>query len=300
MRLSPFAFGSLVTGLGVFILAPDAALIRLVGLDAWDLAVWRGPAMAFVMVLALLIAYGRRTGAQIRGAFIGFAPLIAVLFSVSTQGFMLGASEGDPAFTVVAVAATPLFAALFSWTLFAEPIDRPTLIAILIGTLGVGLGAFEVLGQQRGTVIGFVGATLIPVGMGLAFTLSRYARPTQSIWAIYLLAGLITGAVGFGVTGTVPWPARDVALVFLVLIFVVGGGSFVLISIGPRYISAAQTSLLLLLETALSPLWVYWLLHEAPGRLTLIGGGILIATLIGQTIAKVWPHQNQAVSYTNG
>ncbi len=151
------------------------------------------------------------------------------------------------------------------------------------------MGAFEVLGQQRGTLIGFVGASLIPLGMGLAFTLTRYARPGQSIWAIYLLAGLLTGAVGVGVTGTVPWPARDVLVVFLILIFVVGGGSFVLISIGPRYLSAAQTSLLLLLETALSPLWVYGLLNEAPGRLTLMGGGLLSATLIGQTMAKLRP-----------
>ena len=50
MKLSPFAFGTLLTGLGVLILSPDAALIIYIGLDAFDLAIWRGLALFLVML----------------------------------------------------------------------------------------------------------------------------------------------------------------------------------------------------------------------------------------------------------
>lgn len=286
MKLSPFALGTLLTGIGVLILSPDAALIRYVDLDAWALLAWRGPALSLVMLLGLIILFGWRFVGQLRGALIGVGPLIAILFAISTNGFILGAERGDPAFTVVAVAATPLFAALFSKLIYGENIDRPTLIAIFLGIFGVGLGAFEVLGSQRGEMIGFIGASLIPMAMGLGFTLTRYMRAVQHVWGVYVLAGLITGATGLVMSGAPVLPDEHFG-VFLCLIFVVGAGSFLLISIGPRYISAAQTSLMLLLETALSPVWVYFIVQEAPGPLTLIGGILLILTLIGQTLAQL-------------
>lgn len=286
MKLSPFVFGTLLTGIGVLILSPDAALIRLVDLDAWSMATWRGPALSLVMLLALLVAFRGRALKHLAGAFLGFGPVIALMFAISTNGFILGAEKGDPAFTVVAVAATPLFAALFSRVLFAERVDWPTLIAIFIGIFGVGLGAYEVLGEERGEMIGFVGASLVPVAMGLGFTLTRYVRKGQSIWAIYVLAGAMTALAGWYMGGRPTMPPENL-VVFFLLIFVVGTGSFILISIGPRYISSAQTSLMMLLETALSPIWVYFIVSEAPGRLTLIGGLILILTLVGQTLAQL-------------
>ena len=52
--------------------------------------------------------------------------------------------------------------------------------------------------------------------------------------------------------------------------------SIALISLGPRYISAPETSLIMLLETALGPLWVWLVLAEVPPTLTFIGGAIVI------------------------
>jgi hypothetical protein len=47
----------------------------------------------------------------------------------------------------------------------------------------------------------------------------------------------------------------------------------------PRYISAAEVSLLLLLETVLGPVWVYWFLGERPSATALWAGGGLILVL---------------------
>ena len=287
MKLSPFAFGTLLTGIGVLILSPDAALIKYIGLDSFHLSFWRGAGLALVMFIALAVGFRGQVWAQLAGVFIPAGILIAILFSTTTMGFVLGAERGDAAYTVVAVAATPLFAALWSWVLYREPADRPTVIAMIIGFMAVCLGGFEVLGEGKGELIGFLGASYIPIAMGLGFTLTRYLPEGQSPWAVYVFAGLITVVLGLILGGAPTLPSPDKTWVLAFSTLVVGAGSFVLISIGPRYISAAQTSLMLLLETALSPLWVFWLVKEAPGPLTLIAGMILILTLIGQTLAQL-------------
>jgi GPH family glycoside/pentoside/hexuronide:cation symporter len=61
------------------------------------------------------------------------------------------------------------------------------------------------------------------------------------------------------------------------------GGIFIaastcLLAIGPRYITSAEVALLILLESILAPLLVWWVLEEAIGRATLIGGAVLLGT----------------------
>ena len=57
-----------------------------------------------------------------------------------------------------------------------------------------------------------------------------------------------------------------------------------LITFGPKLISAAEVSLIMLLETALGPLWVWYVLSEQPTMQTLIGGSLVL----GAIIANAW------------
>ena len=180
----------LLTGVGVLILSPDAALIRLIDMDPYGLVFWRGLTAALVIGTATLLVCGRQTLRQFRGAALGTGSLIAILLGIGNFGFVVGAERGDPAFTVVAVAASPLFAALFSWILFGERADRITLGAIALGFIGVSLGAIEVLGQEEAVLVGFLGASLVPIVLGLSFTLTRFLPKSQNVWAVYTLAGL--------------------------------------------------------------------------------------------------------------
>ena len=286
MRLSPFALGTLLTGVGVLILSPDAALIRLIDMDPYGLVFWRGLTAALVIGTATLLVCGRQTLRQFRGAALGTGSLIAILLGIGNFGFVVGAERGDPAFTVVAVAASPLFAALFSWILFGERADRITLGAIALGFIGVSLGAIEVLGQEEAALVGFLGASLVPIVLGLSFTLTRFLPKSQNVWAVYTLAGLYSLVMALVIGGDISVPV-DRWLPFAALVGLVVPFSFLLISLGPRYITAAQTSLMMLLETALSPIWVYLAIALVPGPLTLAGGGLLILTLIGQTLLQL-------------
>ncbi|MEL6648159.1 MAG: EamA family transporter, partial [Pseudomonadota bacterium] len=52
------------------------------------------------------------------------------------------------------------------------------------------------------------------------------------------------------------------------------------LTLGPRYISSAEVSLLILLESVLAPLLVWAWIGEDPGRWALVGGVVVIGALV--------------------
>jgi drug/metabolite transporter (DMT)-like permease len=54
---------------------------------------------------------------------------------------------------------------------------------------------------------------------------------------------------------------------------------FVLVTLAPRYITAAEVNLFFLLETTLGPIWVWLVIKEQPSIETIIGGIVIIITI---------------------
>ena len=69
---------------------------------------------------------------------------------------------------------------------------------------------------------------------------------------------------------------------------------FVLVTIAPRYITAAEVNLFFLLETILGPIWVWFVIKEQPTTETIIGGIIIIITIAIHSGLSLKKH-----SYTN-
>lgn len=114
--------------------------------------------------------------------------------------------------------------------------------------------------------------------MALNLTLVRRMRGRELMPA-YVLAGLFMAALGAVAADGLMIPAERLPWLLL-LAFVVVPASLALIMTGPRYISAAEVALLMLLETALGPLWVWLVLGEEPPAATLFGGAVIIGTLL--------------------
>ena len=54
---------------------------------------------------------------------------------------------------------------------------------------------------------------------------------------------------------------------------------FVLVTLAPRYITAAEVNLFFLLETILGPLWVWFVIKEQPSFETIAGGVVIVVTI---------------------
>ena len=83
---------------------------------------------------------------------------------------------------------------------------------------------------------------------------------------------------------------EDLKIDFMTLCMVMIMGFFispisrVLMGVGAKYISASEVSLLMIIETIMAPIWVWIFLDEIPSSYTFIGGSLIIATLIANSL----------------
>ena len=62
---------------------------------------------------------------------------------------------------------------------------------------------------------------------------------------------------------------------------------FVLVTIAPRFITAAEVNLFFLLETIIGPIWVWLIIKEQPTIETIFGGMVIIITIAAHSFLKL-------------
>jgi drug/metabolite transporter (DMT)-like permease len=66
-----------------------------------------------------------------------------------------------------------------------------------------------------------------------------------------------------------------------------------LIALGPRYLPAPEVAMFFLLDTFLTPVWIWMIFGELPTLVSMIGGSIVIVTLIAHSL---WRFRNSRPS----
>lgn len=275
--------GILLTLTAVLVLSPDALLVRLIDTDSLTLIFWRGTLSAAAILIALACLWGRNTGARLLQ--IGRPGLLSGgISAVGTILFVYALRTTSVANALVILAATPLFSALLSRLFLGELVARRTWLAIWVGLGGIVLLFAGNLGQ--GTLAGDLCALTAASFWAANLVVLRHARHTNMTPAVALggglaaLLSLLLGAQPLAVS------AADFGLLLLL------GGlvlpiSFALITLGPRHLPAAEVSLILLLETFLGPLWVWWALSEVPSTPTIVAGGLILTTILLHSVASL-------------
>lgn len=292
--------GLLLTSLGVLILTPDSLLVRLIDAEPFTLLVWRGVLQA-LGILAILAVVHRGRLVQPFRAVGRWGLLLAVVFSGCTLFFILALNLTAVADVLVIIAAAPLAAAVFSLVFLGEGVPPRTWIAISLALAGIALLVFEDLGT--GSLIGDLAAGICALCIGATFTITRHARAVSMVPAM-ALAGLFTAAVALPIalateSGAFFFTGAQLGYT-LAMGLVVVPLSFALITLGPRYLPAAEVGLLMLLETVLGPLWVWLVIGEYPGDLALAGGGLVVATLAGHSLAGARRRRRAALASARG
>lgn len=263
-----------IVGAGVLVLSPETLVIRLVSVDQWTILLWRGVLMG-IGLLAFVAAtsdeaLGRRVVAVGR-----LGALAAALFAADNVLFVTSVTHTTAANTLAILSTSPLFAALFAAVFLRERVRRSAWVAMTVAAGAVALIVSEGLGR------GAVGGDLAALGasMSIAGTLVvlrgsrvRNMLPSMALGALLGAAVASPFADPFG-------PSGGDALLLLLLGVVIGPVAFGLLATGPRYLQAAEVSLMILAEAVLGPLWVWLALGEVPGGRVLLGGGVLLVTL---------------------
>jgi len=271
--MSDHAKGVVIALGGVFALSFDAVLIRLAGAPIADIIFWRGWLIALAMLMAWL-PLGQRPAAWSSSLILGgFAA--AGLYAVAASLFVASVSLTRAANTVVILASSPFFAALWSWLFLGERLRLRTAVAIAVAMAGVVM----VFGG------GMAAGSLM--GDGLALTLAMLVAGALTVLRTYpgvdrLLVTAASGAIA-GLL-VVPWTAPlSLPVASYGWLAIMGLVQMPLAMLGTmtatRYLSAPEVSLFLLLETVLAPIWVWLAVGEAVPPLTFYGGAVVLMTV---------------------
>jgi drug/metabolite transporter (DMT)-like permease len=283
VNLSPHLVGTLLTALGVIILSPDGLLIRLIAADGWTVLFWRGLFFAGGIWGFYFLRHGRSSIELFRiMGKRGF--LAASLFTLSTIFFVLAITHTSVANTLVIIATAPLWAAVLSRIFLKEHISAITWTAIFVCVGGISLIFIGSLGG--GSRYGDIYALICAFGLAGQITTVRHARDIDMVPSLGM-SGLMVALIAFPFSD--PGSVTSEGFAYLALLgFMILPIAFSLITIGPRFISAAEVSLIMLLESILGPLWVWLILNEVPHSETLTGGALVITTLILHSCFGYW------------
>lgn len=276
------AFGVLVTLAGVMIFVPDALVMRLIGGDMLVVSVWRGLLAGAVILLGNLILAPKAMPA--RGEWFDRKALIIIAANALAGLTWCSAMQHTSAANALLVlAVAPFLAAILSFLFLKERIDRATGLAIAAVFAGVLIIAWGSLGQGR--LLGDLFALANALTIATHFTTLRTTGQRNMLPQL-ALGAMLGGLLSVPLADFAPLDPKQVTLIFLSGAVILPGAVGLLI-LGPRYLPAPEVAMITLLEVVLGPLLVWAVLGEDPGRMTLIGGAVIVGTIALHTLRRL-------------
>ena len=282
VNLSNQQKGSLLAFVGVMFITPDSLFIRLSSIDTWELLFYRGAIPSVVILIALILFY-KSNLIKVTLA-MGLAGLFyALTFSITNITFIVSIQNTNVANTLVMIATAPMLSAILAAGFLKENPDKNTWIAILITFLAVVYIFFDSfkLGNFFGDIFGLITA----LGLAVGANIIRSVRDKDLVPAAVIGKFLVAIFALFFVDNLV-LQGRDNIIVPLMCIMCVGI-PFVLVTIAPRFITAAEVNLFFLLETIIGPIWVWLVIKEQPSIETIYGGILIIMTIAVHSFYKL-------------
>lgn len=267
--------GLSIAALGVLFISPDALLVKITTVEPVVFLFWRGLFLTLGFFVISQLRYGTALAREVRRC--GMKGLFcAAAFAVSTLGFVVGMKTTAAGNVLVILNTAPVIAAVLAWVIWREVLPMRTWWVIVVCVSGATLMAVGEWG--RGDPTGLLMAGVAAVALASNLNVAR-SRPESDMSVMLMFGGLALAIVAAFAGGAVLPSVRDLLYIALLCLFFLPIAC-VLIQIGPRYIPAAEVSLMLLLETVLGSFLVWLFLGEVPPPLSLVGGVTVFSALV--------------------
>lgn len=279
--MSEHVKGLLITILGVLLVVPDALFVRLIAADPATIAFWRlllaGGGLGLVIVTF--------RGAEPFRAVLGTGRFGAMyMLGVGASGvlFVLAVSLTSVANVVFIIASLPVFASIFSRVFLKELISVRMMLTMAAVMVGIAIIAYGSGASENASLTGDALALAVSALFAAGLTAARRVKHVSMVPGV---------ALGYMIGAIIVLPFADpfsiapdqAAVVLLHGLFILGSSAC--LALGPRYITSAEVGLLVLLESVLAPVLVWFVIGENPGSYALAGGVLVIGALI---ISNLW------------
>ena len=274
--------GSLMAFVAVMFITPDSLFIRLSNVETWSLVFYRGIIPFVLVFIGMLLIYRLKFFNLLRSnGYYGFAYVLT--FSITNIAFVVSIQNTNVANTLIMIATAPMLSAILGSFFLKENPDKKTWVAIFI-TFFAALYIFYdsiKLGNFFGDILGFVAA----MGLAVGAVIIRSAKKLNLVPSA-VVGKLIIALFAMLFVKDYSLNNNDIYIVPLMCVMCVAI-PFVLVTIAPRFITAAEVNLFFLLETIIGPIWVWLVIKEQPTPETIVGGAIIVLTIATHSFLKL-------------
>ena len=281
-NLSDQQKGSLMAFVAVMFITPDSLFIRLSNVDTWGLVFYRGIIPFVTVLLGMLLIYKLNFFKMLFSS--GYHGLLYIgTFSLTNITFVVSIQNTNVANTLVMIAMAPMLSAILGGIFLKELPDKKTWVAILITFLAALYIFYDSL--QIGNFFGDILGLITALGLAVGAVTIRSSKNKNLVPAA-VVGKLFVGVFALFFIESFTLVNNDIIIVPLMCIMCVAI-PFVLVTIAPRFIPAAEVNLFFLLETIIGPIWVWLIIKEQPSLETIQGGAVIILTIAIHSFIKL-------------
>ena len=274
--------GSLLVFLGAVCLSFGGLIVKsFEGANLWQILFWRQFFFSLIVALYLLFTYKKNffKSFYISGlpGFIG-----GLILALGFVAYVFSMYTTTVANTNFIITTETIFLALFGYFFLKEKINLITFISIILGMSGVLIILGSSLSiQSSEQFLGNIVAFIMPISFAvLVIVIRKY--PNVDMVPAQFTAGIVAAIIGFFIAGQLSISIHDLFLALLAGFFQIGFG-FILITVGSQTTPAAIVGVMMLTESVFGPLWAWLFINEVPPATVVIGGSIIIFSILFQS-----------------
>ena len=274
--------GPLLVFLGAVCLSFGGLIVKsFEGANLWQILFWRQFFFSLIVALYLLFTYKKNffKSFYISGlpGFIG-----GLILALGFVAYVFSMYTTTVANTNFIITTETIFLALFGYFFLKEKINLITFISIILGMSGVLIILGSSLSiQSSEQFLGNIVAFIMPISFAvLVIVIRKY--PNVDMVPAQFTAGIAAAIIGFFIAGQLSISIHDLFLALLAGFFQIGFG-FILITVGSQTTPAAIVGVMMLTESVFGPLWAWLFINEVPPTAVVIGGSIIIFSILFQS-----------------
>ena len=274
--------GPLLVFLGAVCLSFGGLIVKsFEGANLWQILFWRQFFFSITVALYLLFTYKKNFFKSFYTSglpgFIG-----GIILAIGFAAYVFSMYTTTVANTNFIITTETIFLAVFGYFFLKEKINLITFISIILGMSGVLIILGSSLSIQTSEqFIGNIVAFIMPISFAVLVIIIR-KYPKVDMVPAQFTAGVAAAIIGFLIAGQLSMSIHDLFLALLAGFFQIGFG-FILITVGSQTTPAAIVGVMMLTESVFGPLWAWLFIKEVPPTAVLIGGAIIVFSILFQS-----------------
>ena len=274
--------------LGVFLWSTGGLFIKLTTIDAYQITFFRS-LLAAITVAVLTRKHGWKINA--------FGLLTSIFYAVLLFSFVWATKKTTAANAIFLQYTAPIYILVLAPFFIGEKFHLRDLLTVILCISGMSLFFVGKLGvaDYQGNIAALVSGLFY----GLYVMLLRHERgkgmnPTIAVIYGNLLLAIVTIPSGISAIPVMTW--FDLLCVSFLGIIQIGVAYILFIKGVTLGTSPLDASIIGFIEPLLNPVWVFFFYGERPSNWAILGGAIIVATVMFHTLRQYSRRNGEAVS----